>query len=321
MSTSSVELLESREDYDAIVAASSSCAFPPLTVQLDPSRPIENALPWEYIDAAWLGGRAVVVRNVLSPEECADCIRFMSEAPEEMVAATSRTDYRNNFRRIVQSKAFGAELLRRLTPVLEELQQAEKVVDTATREWYHDNGLGMEGTWRVAEMNSCFRMCFYKPGGHFAPHYDSDFVVDPLSLRSFKTMMIYLNDSYQGGETNFLEEHQLYWDDARSLYCAPPGAVRAQLKARTGDCIVFDHKILHEGAQVVSGVKYMMRSEIIYQLQAPCKENDTNMSQSLKEAILLLQRAKLHEGNGEMDQAVACYRKAFRLHPELQRHT
>ncbi|CUF19176.1 Hypothetical protein, putative [Bodo saltans] len=375
---SNVSLVEAK---DAVVEASyQTCHLPLLTVSLS-SRRLDkcDASPHHaeqprvvYLDEQQYGSRAVVVRSVLTPEECVACIEFMKQS--DMVPAHTRTDYANNMRILVRSKDFAEEVYQRLLPTLAILHEEEKSVTSENAEafpdnglgmtgtwraeclndcfrmccyhpgghfvcyqlWnscakrrsqsenakaYPDNGLGMTGTWRAECLNDCFRMCCYHPGGHFAPHYDADYVVDAVSYRSFKTMMIYLNDEYVGGETNFVAEHSLYWDEERKLYCAPKETIVASFKASPGDVLLFDHKILHEGAQVQSGMKWMMRSEIMYRKCGSDQgEGLTDVDAKLAEALQILQLAKNAEGSGDMTLAVKLYSKAFKLYPELERH-
>jgi prolyl 4-hydroxylase len=55
--------------------------------------------------------------------------------------------------------------------------------------------------------------------------------------------MIYLNEGYDGGETRF-----------ESL----------SVVGKLGMARVFEHELLHEGAEVASGVKYVLRSDVMY---------------------------------------------------------
>lgn len=55
--------------------------------------------------------------------------------------------------------------------------------------------------------------------------------------------MVYLNDSAEGGETRF--EH-------------------ATVRPRAGLALVFDHYLPHEGAPVIAGQKYVLRSDVMY---------------------------------------------------------
>jgi hypothetical protein len=303
------------EKRDANTEASDAGAsLPQLPVLLNTSREPPRSVV--YLDETLYGARAVVVRSVLTAEECAACIEYMKG--RDMVPAHSRTDYRNNLRILVSSHEFATEVYQRLKATLMELHEHEKDITKENADDFPDNGLGMLGTWGAEHLNDCFRMCCYHPGGHFAPHYDADYVVEAVSYRSFKTMMIYLNDEYVGGETNFLSEHSLHWDEERKLYCAPTETIVASFKACPGDVLLFDHKILHEGAQVTSGMKWMMRSEIMYR-KVPSTSNE-GIDSTLAQALQILQAAKNAEGSGDMTLAVSLYSKAFKLYPELERH-
>lgn len=61
--------------------------------------------------------------------------------------------------------------------------------------------------------------------------------------------MIYLNTPTGGGETNFaLADNQ------------DPFSVRPT----TGLCLVFDHQLTHEGALMRTGVKYVLRTDVMF---------------------------------------------------------
>ena len=55
--------------------------------------------------------------------------------------------------------------------------------------------------------------------------------------------MIYLNDDFLGGETKF--------DDL-------------SVQAKTGTALCFIHEQKHEGMPILSHVKYVLRSDVIY---------------------------------------------------------
>ena len=52
-------------------------------------------------------------------------------------------------------------------------------------------------------MNPRWRFCRYGEGGFFRPHRDACYT-ESADSRSMLTVNIYLNDSYEGGSTNFL---------------------------------------------------------------------------------------------------------------------
>lgn len=87
----------------------------------------------------------------------------------------------------------------------------------------------------------CYR---YDPGERFAPHFDGAFRRD-AGEESLLTFMLYLNDGFDGGATAFLD---------LGFSVAP----------RPGLALFFQHMLLHEGCLVHDGVKYAMRSDIMY---------------------------------------------------------
>jgi hypothetical protein len=63
--------------------------------------------------------------------------------------------------------------------------------------------------------------------------------------RSELTLLVYLNADFQGGQTEFPEQR----------VCVVPAAGRA---------VLFPHGLLHRGAPVEAGTKYLLRTEIYY---------------------------------------------------------
>jgi len=94
--------------------------------------------------------------------------------------------------------------------------------------------------------NERFRCYRYKPGQQFAAHYDGAYERSSRE-RSMLTLIIYLNEDFTGGRTAFLDF---------GLEAIP----------KTGTALVFQHLLLHEGCTVHSGVKYAMRSDVMYRL-------------------------------------------------------
>lgn len=98
---------------------------------------------------------------------------------------------------------------------------------------------------RLVGANERFRCYRYKPGMRFAVHSDASFERNE-SERSFYTYLVYLNGDFEGGETNFATVPEL------------------SIKPVTGLGLVFQHPIIHEGAEVLSGVKYVARTDLMY---------------------------------------------------------
>jgi predicted 2-oxoglutarate/Fe(II)-dependent dioxygenase YbiX len=100
--------------------------------------------------------------------------------------------------------------------------------------------------WQIVGFNERFRFYRYDPGQKFAKHTDGYFERDN-GERSHLTFMVYLNEEFDGGETVF--------HDIRP---------RLRVKPRTGMALVFNHRRLHEGAPVISGRKYVLRTDVMY---------------------------------------------------------
>lgn len=262
----------------------------------------------ELINKEVYGERAIVLHNVLSPQECLEISSLVERI--EMHDANQDHRYRNNMRCEINSIPLSQVLFQRVFPFIEH----EKVVSDANKDDFVQGEL-MKGYWKITGLNDHFRLCFYlaENNGHFGPHYDGEYAAQDVC--SIKTFMLYLNDDYEGGYTNFLREHGLYFDEARKIYCSPPEHVVAGLKAKQGDCLIFDHKILHEGSQVLSGKKFIFRTEIMYTRVG----GDVELTEMQKKGKEYLAQARYYEDCKDYDTAVKFYQKAFKAYPELEK--
>jgi hypothetical protein len=105
---------------------------------------------------------------------------------------------------------------------------------------------------RVVGANERVRCYRYDVGQRFAPHYDGSFVRDDAE-RSLLTLLVYLNDGFSGGETAFPDLGQ-------------------SITPRAGMALLFQHAILHEGCAIRAGVKYAVRSDVMYRREGPALE-------------------------------------------------
>ncbi len=97
---------------------------------------------------------------------------------------------------------------------------------------------------RALGLNERLRFYRYESGQKFAPHVDG-YYRRLNGEQSLLTWMIYLNEDFAGGTTKFY-------------------GAEIEIKPATGMMLVFRHTLLHEGAEVVSGHKYVLRSDIMY---------------------------------------------------------
>jgi len=103
--------------------------------------------------------------------------------------------------------------------------------------------------WVAYDVNEYFRLLKYEKNASFAKHRDMFYLRD--NDRSFYTFNLYLNDGFEGGQTNFFSD-----DDNEKII--------GSVVPTVGLAVLFMHPFLHEGARVDSGSKYIIRSDIMY---------------------------------------------------------
>jgi hypothetical protein len=185
------------------------------------------------------GDQVFVIDSFFAKEECEKLIARSEHVGYDEARITTSAgdvmdkDVRNNTRIVLDDPAFAAELWRRARPFLPE----------------------RIGDWQALGFNERFRFYRYDVGQQFTPHYDG-YVQRDNGERSLLTFMIYLNDDFEGGETRFYEPS--------SIYCPDPPE-RFSVKPVRGQALVFIHRQLHEGARIVQGRKYVLRTDVMYQ--------------------------------------------------------
>lgn len=101
------------------------------------------------------------------------------------------------------------------------------------------------GNSKAIGLNELFRFYKYQPGQEFKKHRDQSFIRNETEA-SYYTFMIYLNDNYEGGETTFND---------------------LTIHPEQGLALIFLHDLEHEGSAVRQGVKYVLRTDIMFRLQ------------------------------------------------------
>lgn len=179
-----------------------------------------------------LGDQIFTISDVLSAEECQQFIiksedNGYDEAPISTAGGfVMRKDIRNNTRAMFDD-----------IPVVELIWGRVKGFITNSKTG-----------WKSVGLNERIRYYKYDAGQYFAWHYDGCFRRNDRE-QSFLTFMLYLNDKFEGGETNF---------DLRYPY------ENISVKPKKGMALVFEHALLHEGASVIKGRKYVLRSDVMY---------------------------------------------------------
>lgn len=173
-----------------------------------------------------LGAGIFTVDNFLSQKECSLLIsESESHGYEEAAIRTDEGDRlykeaRNNDRIIFDSRELAVKLYERASPLLPAQL----------------NG------WQISGFNERFRYYRYDKEQQFVWHQDGTVRISE-NEESFLTFMIYLNDDFEGGTTDFV------WES---------------VKPSMGMALVFPHRLRHQGSVVTNGVKYVLRTDVLY---------------------------------------------------------
>lgn len=98
-------------------------------------------------------------------------------------------------------------------------------------------------------LNDAIRVVKYAPGTYYKHHLDGYQRKDE-NTRSYFSFLLYLNDGYEGGKTEFYD-----MDDPNNI---------VSLSARQGSVAIFEHQIWHGGGTLIKGTKYAIKSEVMY---------------------------------------------------------
>jgi len=191
------------------------------------------------------GDKLVLMDGLLTVAEC----NALSEAAETIGFGKTAypQDYRGNLRLIVTDPGLSSALWQRVRPLVPETVD---VVDPS----------GGHAAWRAVGLNECIRLAKYYPGSRFGAHCDACFQRDQNEC-SLYTLNVYTNTvpPEHGGATRFYsktvgghkqwEADLLVQPEAGLAICfrQPPGA-----------------ELLHDGEELRGGVKYLLRSDVIY---------------------------------------------------------
>jgi prolyl 4-hydroxylase len=91
----------------------------------------------------------------------------------------------------------------------------------------------------IGQILECYR---YQEGEFVAPHCDAPQEISS-DVWSNLALIVYLNDDFEGGETVF-----------------PRQGIK--INPQIGTAVMFNHSILHEGAKVFQGLKYIIRTDV-----------------------------------------------------------
>jgi len=228
---------------------------PPNTFPLLP--PADRTRQPQRFDVSGVPG-AFIINDVFEPSECqalidaAEAVGMLPDEPTAGSAAQLASVLAHNFIWLADTE-FISTMYSRVVTLLPQTV----------------HGGAVKG------INRRFRLYRYRPGALYRPHIDGAWPASALdesttppsyvydsdpAVYSRLTFLIYLNDDFAGGCTTFF------------LPSAEHGVLEARpVKPRTGTVCVFPHgaargSLLHEGSGVTEGAKYVIRTEVLYEV-------------------------------------------------------
>ena len=105
---------------------------------------------------------------------------------------------------------------------------------------------------RAVGLNERFRVYRYRSDQFFDWHQDGEFR-SASGLRSMFTMMIYLSEGCEGGGTSFAD---VFSPHAFNDFTIAP---------MTGKALFFHHPVSHRGDPIISGEKYVLRTDVMFE--------------------------------------------------------
>ena len=97
--------------------------------------------------------------------------------------------------------------------------------------------------------NNLIMTAMYEPGNSFGLHTDTGLYYDTTKReKTTNTLLIYLNDDYEGGKTQFYDDN---------------GNKTRLITPQKGKCLIFDINLWHQGNPITKGTKYWIGIEII----------------------------------------------------------
>lgn len=195
----------------------------------------------EQLDPVIRKTDVVTIDDFLTADQCqamidhAEANGFEAASVRTGQGAKMMTQVRNNDRFIFDDAALASEFWRGIEMFLDAFElELEPVA-----------------------LNERFRFYRYDPAQRFKRHRDGEELIGGRVSKI--TALIYLNDDCEGGATVFTEHE--FTDGGRIDDVVT-------IQPRRGTLLMFRHHLWHEGQEVTSGRKYVLRTDVLCRQQA-----------------------------------------------------
>ncbi|UJR16991.1 hypothetical protein I4U23_003889 [Adineta vaga] len=202
--------------------------------------------------------------TLLTSDECDDILSHVHHQAYEDMVEKYDIQTRNSARLIVMDDRLARTLWRRL-----KFNNKLTKLITNTRPL----GFNVQGQWKLSGVNPAMRLNKYQTNQHFSPHKDAQYAPSG-DERSLFSLIIYLNDNYEHGQTKFYFPKQTPTLDTKGLTIQEEinaygglqnGYECVTIQPKKGYAILFTHNLLHEAVapQGIDAERFVLRSDVI----------------------------------------------------------
>lgn len=232
---------------------------------------------------------AVVLDNVLDQTECDTLVQAAEASSDKgweraMINIGNgkqqlMEDERNCGRIIWDSPDVAAAVSKRI----EHIPEVQEIVRLENVPRVFGNGPAKRGeVWRFSRPNERMRFLRYTGGEYFRPHCDGTYETPDGKERSYFTLHLYLNDAVPTSSAQLAtltpEQQEKAAESTlvggATTFHSYSMQKRYDVLPQTGRILLFQHRdLIHSGDDVLQGVKYTMRTDLMYCLESGKGEN------------------------------------------------
>ncbi|PPQ71575.1 hypothetical protein CVT24_006430 [Panaeolus cyanescens] len=228
------------------------------TPEKRPNPEISLPIDWSTtpVAATYQSQYLKIVDDVFSDEEC-EALKALATSDAQWAQAAVhfglgkndhyvKVDYRNSDRILRFDHQAAQEIFERLKPYVADIAEIKDGSPYSQIIW---NGPLDDSVYRMVGLNDRLSFLRYGPGHFFKTHCDS-LPELPDGRLGKVTIQIYLGDEcVQGGATRIWGNKDTYFD----------------VEPKKGRVLIFQHRhVYHSGEEVTSGLKFTLRSDLMY---------------------------------------------------------
>ena len=262
------------------------------------------------------------IDNVLRKAECEQIVETTeAQTFQNMSKKYNPEKQRNNDRLLVMDEALAVCLWNRTEPLIDKFIKDH---DIPIRPLGFDV---LRGNWEMNGLNTALRINKYSSDRNefFAPHMDAQYCPSG-DERSFFSLVLYLNDGFEGGETcfyfpkdNSIQNKELTVEEEIKAHGGlEEGFEQIKVIPRTGSVVLFSQNILHESVPLLQKeheCKYILKTDIMLRR----KEKPFGFAVSEKEkedyfqCLNYFREAQQAELSHKSDEAGELYERALSI--------